>query len=120
MPKDKVWERVVQFFAERNIPIQTIEKDSGIIYAEPELFGKRLADCGVFGTFAADEEAEGVIHMNVFVKPLSAKRTALTVNVSFSNTFAHDPFIYGRKKITCESKGVLEQHVLDYIDAEYR
>ncbi len=118
--KDKVWERVVQFFAEKNIPIQTIEKDSGIIYAEPAFFGRKIASCGNFGSYEAEDEAEGIVMMNVFVRPLGARKTAVTVNVSFRDIVYHDHFIYGRKRINCESKGIVEKHILDYIDAEYR
>ena len=46
----KTWDAVIDLFAERNIPIRTMERASGFIAAEPALVamkdGARWADCG--------------------------------------------------------------------------
>ena len=45
-PFDKVWTGIVSFFAEQNISIATIEKDSGIVVAE-KMFGNPEDTIGV-------------------------------------------------------------------------
>lgn len=105
----------MEFFAERNLSIKTIEKDSGIIYAEPAIFNDNYADCGSFGAYKATDDVEGIVRLNVFVRTTNSGQTKVTVNTSFNDIFYNDPFIYGRKKVECQSTGVLEKEILDFV-----
>lgn len=117
--KDDVWELVIDFFNSSRITIRNIDKSSGVIYAEPDIsntkYAAKYADCGEFGTFAAEEDAEGVMRVNLFVKEIGEEKTKLVINTSFNSTFYNDPFIYGRKKVECQSTGVLEKEILDSV-----
>jgi hypothetical protein len=115
LSKNQAWNRAVEFFADKKITIRNIEKSSGVIYAEPDISNTKYADCGKFGTFTAEEDAEGAMRVNLFVKEIGEDKTKLKINTSFNNTFYNDPFIYGRKKIECQSTGVLEKEILDFV-----
>ena len=85
MSYNKVWERVVEYFAVTKTPIQTIAKDSGIIYAEVDFYKSRQVDCGKMGREKI-RDAYGLVQYNAFVKKLSANKTRVLVNTRFSNS----------------------------------
>lgn len=72
----KTWDAVIDIFAERNIPIRTMERASGFIAAEPALVeqkdGERWADCG--GALGIKLGAERATY-NVLVRGDSAHAT---------------------------------------------
>lgn len=112
LTKDQVWSNLVEHFASSSITIKTIEKDSGIIYAE-RAYGRgyaitELADCGADPmatptTTAAD--------LNVFVREVPTGTTA-TVNARFNQTrvSAWDNSIITSE---CASLGSLERAILN-------
>jgi hypothetical protein len=61
---DQIWEDLVGFFANRNISIKSIAKDSGVIYAETSRFEEELADCGHPGLASV---VTRTVNLNVFV-----------------------------------------------------
>ena len=63
--KDEAWLNVIDFFTSNSLQIKTIEKDSGIIYAESGSFDSRFADCGDSG-LAIPIQNSG--EFNVFVR----------------------------------------------------
>lgn len=126
---DKAWERVVEYFAKHSIGIKTIEKDSGIIYAETEFYSTnnkhhkkyfRYIDCGVMGRQNI-EDAIGIISYNVFVKKLNESKTKprihATVNVKPIDVIVENPIAweYEYERLRCNSTGRLEDDILDYI-----
>lgn len=112
LPKDAVWANLVEYFASSNIAIKTIEKDSGIIYAE-RMFARGMelsnyADCGAAAMAAP---VGGAADLNVFVRETSTGVNA-TVNVRYRQTRASmwDGSLTSNE---CASLGVLERVVLD-------
>lgn len=104
--KDEVWTSLVAFFATNNIQIKTIEKDSGVIYAERSSFDKVMADCGVDYLYT---EITNVASFNVLVIPRGGQ-TSVTVTSEFK---AGRIGPYNATKVTqCLSTGYLEQQIL--------
>ena len=111
--KNVVWSKALAYFEKNKIGITSLDKDSGVITAETSVISGKMADCGRFGSYQADDEIEGVAKINVFVKPKTSSITEVTVNTAFDNIFYDDQLLYGRKKVSCESKGFIEKSILD-------
>lgn len=118
-PKDVVWSRIIGNFAANSVPIKTIEKASGIIYAESRLAkpsykdkGKILdwADCGI-DSFAVPQERE--VAYNVFVVEEVSSKTRVTVNTTFTEIRQNALTAPALQRVNCNSTGSLEKAMLD-------
>lgn len=112
LSKDVVWSNLVEYFATGNIAIKTIEKDSGIIYAE-RMFSRgsdlsAYADCGAAAMAAP---IGGAADLNVFVRETPTGVNA-TVNARYrqSRASAWDGSV---SSSDCSSLGNLERAILD-------
>lgn len=110
--KDEVWANLVEHFATSNIAIKTIEKDSGIIYAERMLAGpaeiSSVASCGA--SFMSPSIA-ATADLNVFVREQTGS-TRVTVTARFRETRS-DAFANGQLSVVnCNSLGVIEASIL--------
>lgn len=114
-PPEKVWAGLMDYFTSNNIQIKTIEKDSGVIYAEQLYIGQdtavdHIADCGKY-TLEIPEQTN--VSFNVFVR--EEKPVTVNVNASFSRVWRFGN--YPPTKRSCTSKGTLEKYVLNHIHA---
>ena len=119
-PKEVVWDRLIRYFATNNIQIKTLEKASGVIYAEREMSGAAtswwergkvgdMADCGKdFGSIPESQ----TIQLNVYVRELGPAQSQATVTVTFKELYNQRVGFGGAPK-ACNSTGVLETKVLD-------
>lgn len=105
LSKDAVWDQLLNHFTSNNIQIKTIEKDSGVIYAETSLSDKSMSDCGVS---ALVHEQGRPASLNVFVRPIG-KQTQVTVNAKFQVIRQYGSNIW---RDECNSTGVLERQIL--------
>lgn len=120
-PYDAVWQAAIEAIAEMNLPIDNLEKDSGLITISWQNFGAQSAstgfcDCGRINAPSQysdgewipgrpNKEAGGIEtetwyvrgHFNIFVKPISESSCELTVNSVFET-----------ENHTCVSTGRLE------------
>lgn len=119
--KDHVWEAVMNFFSKNNIQIKTIEKASGLIYAETEYTSegiKNLADCrSGFLEIAGPASAQ----FNIFVASApEGKPTTVTVTTKFNQVWKSSGDVIVRD---CNSKGRLEKQIFDdilaYLQVQY-
>ena len=96
---DATWNAVIDIFAEKNIPIRTIDKDSGIIatdrLAVPEQFSLEYADCGTDG-FMIPQLPTSVIY-NILVRE-NGDATTVRVTASWSSD----------KSYRCNTRGIWE------------
>lgn len=108
--KDQAWEQLLGYFTTNNIQIKTIEKDSGVIYAERALVDASIADCGQ-GGLAVDVARTG--GLNVFVRAISATQTQVSVNSDYKimRNFDGQPVVS-----SCNSTGLLEGQILRSIN----
>ena len=107
-PYDAVWEDIVGFFAANNIQVKNIAKDSGVIYAETTRFDESVADCGKPGIFRVIETNA---RFNVFVSRTTANPN-VSVNAEYGQVWRFDNNV---QKIACNSRGTLEQRILDAV-----
>lgn len=105
LSKDQAWERLLSFFTSNHVQIKTIEKDSGVIYAERSAIDASMADCGEAPLMA---EIGRTGTLNVFVRPKDGQ-TEVTVNSEFKviRMFDNQTFT-----VACFSTGVLETAIL--------
>ena len=117
---DSVWSAVVEYFAIGSLPIDIIEKDSGIIVsswmnASGSNIGKEdktYCDCGGSGL--------GIIHwsrgkFNVFVKPVADGGTELRVTCNYQQ---RRELMDVYKTVNCASTGYLEHQLHEYVSAK--
>jgi uncharacterized lipoprotein len=120
-PFDSIWTRVIAVFADARIPIQTIEKASGLIVSRPftlpDSLEREWINCGTLSTTNEDaitwmqknnNTLDAAIDFNVFVRPLGDS-TAVRVNAGVTAT-AMAPA--GRVPFKCVSTGVFERQLL--------
>ena len=112
---DTVWESVIQLFAERNWPIKTIEKVSGVIRSERltvslnDIHSKSFK-CQKSGWLAT--EAYKTVEVTIFVREKSENRTELMIT-----TRSQKLDYYGNDSwwVDCVSLGDIETDVRDAI-----
>lgn len=112
LSKDDVWSNLVEHFATSNIAIKTIEKDSGIIYAE-RMFAtgndlSSYADCGVPGMATP---IGGAADLNVFVRE-TGSGVNVTVNARYRQ-MRQSAWGPGVTTIDCSSLGTMERDLLE-------
>ena len=109
----ETWESTIDYFSSRNIQIRTIERDSGLIYAERMYAGGYdsatggYADCGSQPMYTPTRSS---ISFNVFVRSVDEESTRVTVTTSFSQTLVMGS--YPPIQVECNSTGLLETSVL--------
>ena len=108
--KDEAWERLLVYFTGNNIQIKTIEKDSGVIYAERSLSDKTMSNCGEDPLAV---EVGRPATLNVFVRP-SGNQTHVAVNTDFTVRRFFDGQTW---TAPCYSTGVLEGQILNSVAA---
>jgi hypothetical protein len=104
--KDEAWERLLGYFTTNNIQIKTIEKDSGVIYAERALVDASIADCGDGGLTVDVSRSGG---LNVFVRAISPNETQVSVNSDYKITRTFDTQVI---VTPCNSTGLIEGQIL--------
>lgn len=128
---DVVWEKTIEWFATHNTPIKIMDKNSGLITTDYNLtveMAGNYMDCGEGGSayyvFASsNQKLENPMgNFNVLIKKVDENNTKATINVFFScllNTYTSTT--YGTspsssEKINCNSKGVLERQIIEYLN----
>lgn len=113
---EKTWLRVVEWFAQNDITIDQIDKESGLIAAKEFTVDDSYLDCGSFKTAGvSDSSMVRAGAVNVVVRDLRG-RSSMSVNfwgeflytASGSGSF----FIENGK---CLSKGKLENQIISHI-----
>ena len=115
---DDVWTAVVEYFAVGSLPIQTIEKASGLVVtgwmrAGESYVGedKTFCDCGKKSALATYMWTRG--KFNIFIKNLSDD----TVDMRVTCTFQQNRGTYGGI-VDCNSTGYLEEQLHAYVQAK--
>lgn len=113
---DYAWTAVIETFSDLQLPIQNMEKDSGLISTDWIAFtkeqGKEYCDCGKveFGLLGRDRVGK----FNVFVKKISENSCEMRVNCMFEQSVTKlDGTFYQRR--SCISTGNLEKEINDIV-----
>ena len=111
---DSVWEAVVDLFAERQWPIEQLEKDSGLIttsWVPSDLEG--ASDCGSSGVgLNFSGISNNSVRFNVVVRD-NDSTVAVIVNTSWRATRGSD-------MLTCTSTGLLESRIHESLRSTVR
>ena len=117
---DDVWRAVVQAFAERSLPVSTLEKDSGFITTQ-----SHIIDYGLFSETTLEAIAVhpniafGVwenpkLSVNGFVSTEGGNITRVKINTHIE---AYEKNMFGKWYI-CYSKGIIEKDILNTIQSK--
>lgn len=111
LPKNKVWEGVMHYFTSNAITIQTIDKPSGLIYAEPDYTTGdiyHLANC--FSYRKGEKPGIASVKLNIHVTPNEAgDSTTVTVNTRFKQSWV-GPGIETQVR-DCTTRGRIEREI---------
>jgi len=122
---DKVWESIIEAFAQNNVPIRTLDKNSGLVVSEDQYvpfttrYGTKIVDteycdCGGGGSLQSYSELSG--KFNVFVKSLSASETEVQVNAFFKARVYNDLSGAPIGWLNCTSTGAFESKLFSVLD----
>ncbi len=111
MSYDQTWQDVVAVFAQNNIQIKNIAKDSGVIYAEGGNFDDTMADCGSPGLLIVSGRH---VNFNVFVRSLGVS-TQVSVNTNFTENLRFGNNFATMSTMRCTSYGRIETFILNSI-----
>jgi len=114
---DDAWARATGFFANGNIPVELMDKASGMITASDE----RVPVSAMSAIAACPDMAllinprAGHMDYNVSVQPIDEAQTRVTVSMMFKMTYFDATSDY--VTYDCNSKGEVERRLLDAIGA---
>jgi len=118
-PFDKVWEAVIGSFAELQLPIVNMEKDSGLITTDWISFtGQKntdYADCGKIPLGLKEGGRSG--RFNVFVRRISESSCEVNVNCVYRQTVVKLGGDFYRHR-DCVSTGNLEARMFEIIKSK--
>lgn len=112
--KDEVWQETVAVFAQRNLPISIIERDSGLIVLNnmsvSNIEFSAYADCGEWPSRWLSNNR---VALNVHVTEVPQKRSSVSVNTNYKGYWWKSG--ENGNWVSCTSRGLLEAIVLDWI-----
>ncbi len=114
---DEVWGRTINVLASNNLPIKTLEKDSGIIVAENELVSVRsMGESASCPTNFMVTPYGGVMNYNVFVRKVDAETTSVAVNTAYRMNYRDMNNAIVSE--VCNSNGNVEKKLLNAISGK--
>ena len=119
---ESVWLAAVDWFADNDVVIDKIEKESGLITAKHKLktdFGLTCDQVKLSGL--SDKGKDMYITLNATIRDKKKKGTKVRVNISGRfEAFARDNFngINHTAKGNCYSNGEIEKKLFNYIESE--
>ena len=116
-PTEMVWQAVIETFAELNLPIMNMEKDSGLITTDWMLTNKIYCDCESPGLTLAQREFRG--KFNVFLKKISNDLSEMKVNCLYEMIIFYTGSV-GPRTYSCVSTGKLEAEIYRLVDEKLR
>ncbi|MBU4612480.1 hypothetical protein IMZ29_18595 [Achromobacter sp. GG226] len=118
---DDAWNRAVDWFASKSIPINKLAKDSGLITAEePILVSGDVLDCGSIkesGTISTGTVNRAAT-LNLTLRPVSDTATRVTVNFAGFGEFQGRDSWDARQvlvELKCTSTGSVERNIHQFI-----
>jgi len=120
-PFDEVWQALIESFAELQLPIQNMEKDSGLISTDwIDFTGQKntdYADCGKHRFGIKEGSRSG--RFNVFVKRTSDNSCEVKVNCMYRWTLVSLMGEFAERR-SCISTGNLEAEMFELIKSKLK
>lgn len=122
---DEVWSSIIEYFANTNTPIKTVEKVSGIIVSDDMKIPFQptvgtiqsiYCDCGTPGGFFYYKELLG--NYNVFVKKVTDNETSVQINTNYKTQLWLTNNFQGWTN--CPSTGLLESGLYAYLEQQLK
>lgn len=121
MSYDKTWSRAVDWYADHNVTIEKIRKESGLLTAKYSLEASSDdLDCGEINAtgFLKEPEIDRAGSLNLTVRRLEETRTKVKVNF-FGEYELSGKDAWDGRTVTysgnCRTTGEIEENILDYI-----
>ncbi|UEG49848.1 hypothetical protein LK994_14500 [Ferruginibacter lapsinanis] len=129
---ESIWQSTIELLATYNMPIKNLDKASGFISTEyKQITGvpSQYASCtGASSTFMGKVELTNHGgNLNVMLKRISDDSTKVTVNCFYScmknkykyaNILSTTYVLESTERIDCETTGLLERAILDYVSSK--
>lgn len=112
---DEVWRDLTAWFANNNVPIKNLDKDSGLIATDYVASrGGEFVNCGTMSTYQRMQQV--TISLNVLLRNVDSGGSHVRANVFANAQIANVNPIDGRMisfdTLRCESNGSLEESIL--------
>lgn len=129
---ESIWQNTIELLATYNMPIKNLDKASGFISTEYKLITgtpSQYASCfGANSTFMGKVELTNHGgNLNIMLKRISDDSTKVTVNCFYScmknkykyaNILSSTYVLESTERIDCETTGLLERAILDYVSSK--
>lgn len=137
VPAETIWQEVVRYFAERNLPIENLDHSSFFVktkpvdltvsFAAPKFGGKKIplkndwCDCGEAKIGNVWSTTHRILFtFNIVLRAQTANETDATINVFFEGAKLGKRNLYAggydvEIPLQCVSTGYLEQDLLRYL-----
>ena len=117
-PFDDVWQAVIESFSELQLPIDNMEKDSGLITTDwIDFTGQKNTDYCDCGGLGMTIERRRVGKFNVFVKRITEDSCEIRVNCLYEQTI-YESFSETTTVRKCVSTGKLEAAMFNLIKSK--
>ena len=112
----------MDYFTRNQIQIKTLERNSGVVYAERVYIGtqhadllENAADCGKYPLM---QPGAGNLSLNTFLSENSDNNVRVRVNTYFSRkwTLSNIMGTYAEEILPCTSRGTLEDSIFSHLD----
>lgn len=112
---DDIWDKTVKYCTDNNIPLKSMDKNSGLIVSEYNLNDrlKGCYDCGELASLQDFEDFSAVF--NIVIKKENDMKTTVIITVYYKTELVVQSFSY-KKLINCNSTGKLEKEIFDYLE----
>ena len=118
---EATWNKIIEYFANRGIPIKNMDKSSGFISTEYSLnLDYGCMECGsqsgnILDNYSTDDRRG---YFNILIKNIADNKTKVNINCFFRATM-NIRDMYGKlirsQNADCNSTGELEKEIFDFI-----
>lgn len=119
MDKDLIWEKLIDFCAEYNLPIKIMDKNSGFLNTEFRMYKDAIGlfDCGYYARRKIKVDVSGNL---TFLVRTKNNKNYLIINNFFepSNPSFYNIKIYD-DAVRCLSTGLFENIIFGYIEGKH-
>lgn len=117
-PFDDVWQAVIESFSDLQLPIDNMEKDSGLITTDwIDIKGQKNTDYCDCGGLGINIEQRRVGKFNVFVKRIAGDSCEIRINCMYEQTIS-DIYEKSFRRRKCVSTGKLEAEMFNLIKSK--
>jgi hypothetical protein len=116
-----IWDKIVKYCIEYDIPLKNMDKNSGLIVSEYNLNDKLkdCLDCGQLASLQSFDNFAAIFNFVVKKRTDNITEVIITTYYKTAIVVPNLASVYAppiRKPIDCNSTGVLEKQIFDYLE----